>query len=40
MALTISHDHRLIDGMLGGLFLKYIKDTLENFDPSAVYNSG
>jgi pyruvate dehydrogenase E2 component (dihydrolipoamide acetyltransferase) len=36
MALTISHDHRLIDGMLGGLFLKFIKDTLENFDPAAV----
>jgi pyruvate dehydrogenase E2 component (dihydrolipoamide acetyltransferase) len=36
MALTISHDHRLIDGMLGGLFIKYIKDTLENFNPAAV----
>lgn len=33
MALTLSHDHRLIDGMLGGLFLKYIKETLENFEP-------
>ncbi len=32
MALTLSHDHRLIDGMLGGRFLKYIKDTLENFN--------
>jgi pyruvate dehydrogenase E2 component (dihydrolipoamide acetyltransferase) len=36
MALTISHDHRLIDGMLGGLFLKFIKETLENFDPESV----
>ena len=36
MALTLSHDHRLIDGMLGGMFLKYIKDTLENFDSSLV----
>ena len=36
MALTLSHDHRLIDGMLGGMFLKYIKDTLENFDTSLV----
>jgi pyruvate dehydrogenase E2 component (dihydrolipoamide acetyltransferase) len=36
MALTISHDHRLIDGMLGGLFLKYIKDTLEGFNPANV----
>ena len=33
MALTLSHDHRLVDGMLGGLFLKNIKDTLEIFDP-------
>lgn len=32
MALTLSHDHRLVDGMLGGLFLKYLKDTLESFN--------
>ncbi len=32
MALTLTHDHRLIDGMIGGKFLKYIKDNLENFD--------
>ncbi len=32
MALTLSHDHRLVDGMLGGLFLKYVKEVLENFD--------
>ena len=32
MALTLSHDHRLVDGMLGGMFLKHIKDSLENFD--------
>jgi len=36
MALTLSHDHRLIDGMLGGLFLKFLKDTLENFDPVTI----
>jgi len=36
MALTLSHDHRLIDGMLGSLFLKYVKETLENFDPGSV----
>lgn len=36
MSLTISHDHRIIDGMLGGMFLKYIKDTLENFSPSKL----
>jgi 2-oxoglutarate dehydrogenase E2 component (dihydrolipoamide succinyltransferase) len=32
MYLSISHDHRLVDGMLGGKFLKHIKDKLENFD--------
>jgi 2-oxoglutarate dehydrogenase E2 component (dihydrolipoamide succinyltransferase) len=32
LTLTLSHDHRLIDGMAGGRFLKHIKDTLENFD--------
>ncbi|MBK7979933.1 MAG: 2-oxo acid dehydrogenase subunit E2 [Ignavibacteriae bacterium] len=36
MYLTLSHDHRLVDGMLGGMFLKYIKDTLENYDVSKV----
>ena len=34
MYLSLSHDHRLVDGMLGGKFLKSIKDTLENFDTS------
>jgi 2-oxoglutarate dehydrogenase E2 component (dihydrolipoamide succinyltransferase) len=36
MALTLSHDHRLVDGMLGGRFLKFLKDTLENFDESLM----
>jgi len=36
MALTLAHDHRLIDGMLGSLFLKYVKDTLEGFDPGSM----
>ena len=36
MYLTLSHDHRLVDGMLGGIFLKFIKDSLENFDVSSV----
>jgi pyruvate/2-oxoglutarate dehydrogenase complex dihydrolipoamide acyltransferase (E2) component len=36
MALTLAHDHRLIDGMLGSLFLKYVKDTLEGFDPTVM----
>jgi pyruvate dehydrogenase E2 component (dihydrolipoamide acetyltransferase) len=32
MALTLSHDHRLIDGMLGGLFIMHLKESLENFE--------
>ena len=36
MYLSLSHDHRLVDGMLGGKFLKSVKDTLENFDTSLV----
>ncbi|MEO8398368.1 MAG: 2-oxoglutarate dehydrogenase, E2 component, dihydrolipoamide succinyltransferase [Ignavibacteriaceae bacterium] len=36
MALTLSHDHRLVDGMLGGRFLKFIKETLENFEGSSL----
>jgi pyruvate dehydrogenase E2 component (dihydrolipoamide acetyltransferase) len=36
MALTLSFDHRLIDGMLGGKFLKYLKETLENFEIDSI----
>jgi pyruvate dehydrogenase E2 component (dihydrolipoyllysine-residue acetyltransferase) len=36
VALTLSHDHRLVDGMLGGKFLKYMKDALEHFDGNIV----
>ena len=36
MYLTISHDHRLIDGMLGGKFLNSVKQRLENFDLSNI----
>ncbi len=36
MYLTISHDHRLIDGMLGGRFLFSVKERLENFDLSNI----
>lgn len=32
MYLSLSHDHRLIDGMLGGKFLQEVKNNLENFD--------
>lgn len=30
--LTLSYDHRIIDGSLGGQFLAYIRDYLENWD--------
>jgi 2-oxoglutarate dehydrogenase E2 component (dihydrolipoamide succinyltransferase) len=33
MAITLAHDHRLIDGMLGSKFIKFVKETLENFNP-------
>ncbi len=36
MYLSLSHDHRLVDGMLGGKFLKSIKDSLEGFDTSII----
>lgn len=36
MYLSLSHDHRLIDGMIGGKFLKAIKDSLENFNTKIV----
>lgn len=32
MNLALSHDHRLVDGMVGGKFLSSIKKTLEQFD--------
>ncbi len=32
MFLSLSYDHRIIDGMLGGSFLKKIADNLEGFD--------
>jgi 2-oxoglutarate dehydrogenase E2 component (dihydrolipoamide succinyltransferase) len=37
MYVTLSHDHRLIDGMLGGRFLRAITQYLENFDEKMFY---
>jgi len=34
MYLTMSYDHRIIDGAHGGAFLNRVKELLENFDPS------
>lgn len=32
--LSMSYDHRIIDGALGGAFLQRVKQLLENFDPN------
>lgn len=32
--LSLSYDHRVVDGMLGGKFLKRIADLIESFDPN------
>ena len=33
MFLSLSYDHRVVDGMLGGRFLRRIADILEQFEP-------
>ena len=35
MWLSISYDHRIVDGALGGAFLKRLGDYIESFDPHA-----
>ncbi|HEY4799987.1 MAG TPA: 2-oxo acid dehydrogenase subunit E2, partial [Bacteroidia bacterium] len=34
MFLSLSYDHRIVDGMLGGSFLRRVADNLEKFDAS------
>jgi 2-oxoglutarate dehydrogenase E2 component (dihydrolipoamide succinyltransferase) len=34
MVLSMSYDHRVVDGALGGMFLKKVADLLETFDPN------
>lgn len=36
MFLSLSYDHRIVDGSLGGAFLKRISDHLEAFDPKKL----
>jgi 2-oxoglutarate dehydrogenase E2 component (dihydrolipoamide succinyltransferase) len=36
MFLSLSYDHRVVDGSLGGAFLKRIADYLERFDPNTL----
>ena len=33
MFISHSYDHRVVDGSLGGMFLKRVSDHLEHFDP-------
>jgi pyruvate dehydrogenase E2 component (dihydrolipoamide acetyltransferase) len=34
---THTYDHRLVDGELGGLFLRAVKNNLENLDPKSLF---
>ncbi len=34
LVLSLAYDHRVVDGALGGTFLKSIGDHLQNFDPA------
>ncbi|MBC7885664.1 MAG: 2-oxo acid dehydrogenase subunit E2 [Saprospiraceae bacterium] len=36
MFLSLSYDHRIVDGSLGGSFLRRIADYLEKFDPNTT----
>jgi len=33
MILSLAYDHRIVDGALGGMYLKRMKELLESFDP-------
>jgi 2-oxoglutarate dehydrogenase E2 component (dihydrolipoamide succinyltransferase) len=33
MYLSMSYDHRIVDGAHGGAFLNRVKELLEDFDP-------
>jgi 2-oxoglutarate dehydrogenase E2 component (dihydrolipoamide succinyltransferase) len=35
MTLTLTYDHRLVDGALAGRFLRDIREKLENWDEAA-----
>ena len=36
MFISHSYDHRIVDGALGGMFLKKVSDLLESFDPKSL----
>lgn len=37
MVLSLSYDHRVVDGALGGMFLKRVAEHLENFDTNRSF---
>ncbi len=37
MFISLSYDHRVVDGMLGGSFLRRVADYLENFDGDKAF---
>jgi len=37
MMLSLSYDHRLVDGAMGGAFVRQVADILEQFDPNQNY---
>ena len=37
MILSLAYDHRVVDGALGGMFLKRMKELLENWDMSRKF---
>jgi len=37
MFLSLSYDHRVVDGFLGGSFLRKVADYLESFDVKQAY---
>ena len=36
MILSLAYDHRIVDGALGGMYIRRVKELLENFDPDTV----
>ena len=35
--LSLAYDHRVVDGALGGMFLRRVKEHLEKFDTNRTY---
>ena len=36
MILSLSYDHRVVDGAMGGMYIKKVADYLENFDEENI----